>query len=298
MRPVVHLVFALVLSSLLQGCVAVSFFRHTPLPEGARVLRDVPYHVGTDFDDEKHRMNVFIPPGDGPHPVIVFAHGGGWWFGDRNAHFKLYDRLGARLAKRGILTVVPSYRLTPPYKHPAHIVDVSRAIAWTVRNISGHGGDPQRVFAMGHSAGAQLVALAAMDRRWLREVGLTPDAMKGVIPISGPYDVTRLGRALFFGGALMVHPAFGTRRQLWSEVSPLKYLRRSEPPPPFLCLWADGDPAMLRDDSARFAQALSRAGVPVEEHVATFKGHISVIMDLADEGDELGDAIEEYVKRR
>lgn len=278
------------------GCVLASVVKETPLPRGGRAVLDVPYHVGADFDDVKHRLNLFIPPGAGPHPVVVFVHGGGWWFGDRNGSLDVYERLGHRLASRGMLAVITSYRLSPEHRHPAHIEDVSRALAWTARNISRYGGDPGQLFAMGHSAGAHLVALAACDRRWLAGLGTTPEILQGVIPISGPFDVGHLGRSVLFGGARLVHPAFGVDAEVWRDVTPATHLREGRPPP-FLVAWADGDPALLRKHGAEFAHALRLAGVPVETHEAFFKGHFSVILDLGEEGDPLGDLIEAYVKR-
>lgn len=232
--------FVAVLALLVaNGCIARSVIVSTELPAGAREVRDVAYYAGTDFDEQKHRLNLFVPAGEGPHPVVVFVHGGGWFFGDRVELTDPYSRLGRRLASHGILSVIVSYRLSPKHKHPAHIEDVARAIAWTQSNIPSYGGDPSAIFLMGHSAGAQLVSLAACDPRWLRPHGLRPSQIAGVIAISAPFDVANLGRLPGTGIAL-VQPAFGPSRETWSAVSPSTHLGRSTPPR-FLIAWADGD---------------------------------------------------------
>lgn len=278
---------------LASGCIVRSAIKQAQLPAGGQEVRDLAYYDGPDFDDQKHRLNVFVPPGKGPHPVIVFVHGGGWFFGDRAERTEPYTKLGRRFASRGILTVVISYRLSPKHKHPAHIEDVSRAVAWTFANVEKYGGDKGRIHLMGHSAGAQLVSLAACDPRWLGKHELQPSQLAGVIAISGPFDVKHLGRSLFTNMVLVV-PAFGDDVKNWRDVSPATHLGEGDPPP-FLVAWADGDPEILRHDGRLFATALQRRGVPVEVYETPYKGHFSVITDLGEEEDLLGDVVTNYV---
>lgn len=284
------LAFLVLLSS---GCVVRSAIKGAHLPEGGKELRDIAYYSGEGFDDQKHRLNIFVPPGPGPHPVIVFVHGGGWFFGDRAERTDPYTKLGRRFAGRGVLTVVTSYRLSPQHKHPAHIEDVTRAIAWTFANVEQYGGDKQRIHLMGHSAGAQLVSLAACDPTWLRKHELSPQQLAGVVAISGPFDVKHLGRSLFTNVALVV-PAFGRSADDWVKVSPASHLRTAKPPP-FLVAWADGDPEILRKDGRAFADALKKHGGVVDVFETPYKGHFSVITDLGEEDDLLGDVVTKYV---
>lgn len=288
-----RLVVAAVVLSLSTGCIVRSAIKSAQLPEGGKELRDIAYYSGEGFDDQKHRLNVFVPPGPGPHPVIVFVHGGGWFFGDRAERTEPYTKLGRRFAGRGVLTVVTSYRLSPQHKHPAHIEDVSRAVAWAFANVEKYGGDKSRIHLMGHSAGAQLVSLAACDPSWLAKHDLSPAQLAGVIAISGPFDVKRLGSSMFTN-VLLVVPAFGTDREQWRRVSPASHLNEATPPR-FLVAWADGDPEILRQDGRKFADALAKRGVPVEVYRTPYKGHFSVITDLGEEEDLLGDVVTQYV---
>ncbi len=192
------------------GCALAGWGKKFDLVPGEREVLNVAYWQGDDFDDKKHRLDIFVPaPSSMPSPVLVFVHGGGWRLGDRQEIGSYYGRLGRELAARGVLTMVVSYRLAPGFMHPSQVRDVSRALAWTFAHAQDYGGDPERVFAMGHSAGAQLVALAACDPRWLQEVGASPSQLKGVIGISGPYDVEHMGHSTFLA-LPMVIPAFGT----------------------------------------------------------------------------------------
>ncbi len=266
--------------------------------ESVRVLRAVAYYDGPDADQQKHRLNLFVPGTAGPHPVIVFVHGGGWVFGDREIAFDAYGRLGRRLASRGWLTAIVSYRLAPAHKHPAASLDVARALAWVRAHAAEHGGDERRLFAVGHLAGAHLVTLVALDEGIRREAGLGDDALAGVVGISGPYDVRRLGASLFVGGPI-VHAAFGPDPKVWREASPLFRARHARLP--FLLAAADGDYPMLREDALAMAEALRSAGAPVDHIEVPLRDHFSVVTELGTEGDPLVERIAAFIadpKRR
>lgn len=282
------------LSLLGASCVVRSALRAAPSPSAVETVRAVPYHDGPEVDQQKHRLDLYLPGGEGPHPVVVFVHGGGWIFGDRNVALDTYGKLGRRLATRGVLAAVISYRLAPGHRHPAQVTDVARAVRWTLEHAAEHRGDPGRVFLMGHSAGAQLVALLATDPRYLAEQGRTPSELAGVIAISGPYDVDRLGRSLLIGGA-NVHAAFGPDPATWRDASPGNHLGDGEPPP-FLLAFAEGDYPILRHEAVRFARKLWRVGIPVGLREAEGKDHFTVIMDLGAEGDPLGEWVQQFLR--
>jgi acetyl esterase/lipase len=285
---------ALVLSS--SGCAFRAFFRPSAPVEGGREVRDVAYWEGEEFDEKKHRLDIYSPKGEGPHPVVVFVHGGGWIIGDRQQPGGNYAQLGRRLASQGVVAMVISYRLAPWSRHPAQIRDTARALSWALHHAPEYGGDPTAVFAMGHSAGAHLVALASCDPKWMQEWGASPSQLAGAVTVSGPYDVEHFGRSLFIGGP-MVMPTFGQDKKVWRDVTPSVHLRDARPPP-FLVAWADGDPEILRRDGARFVEQLQAANVPVETLVTTFDDHLSVITDFGDVGNALGQRVLGFVQQR
>lgn len=299
MQALIHRLLLLVpLALACSGCLARALVVTERPVEGGREVRDVVYYEGPGYDDDKHRLNLFIPPGEGPHPVIVFVHGGCWFFGDRIEFTDPYTNLGRRFAGRGILTAIISYRLSPEHKHPAHIEDVAAAVAWTFANVQDYGGDPDRIFLMGHSAGAQLAALAASDPTWLGRHGIRPAQLAGVVGIAGPYDVHHLGQSLLLG--LMVLPAFGEDASVWRQVSPATHLSRArdQEMPPFFVVWGDSDPEIIHRHSRWFVDALRRQQIPVETFEAPFRGHVSIITEAGDRGDPLGEVIERFVESR
>src|SRR3954453_21256250 len=121
---------------------------------GLRVTRGLRYAPG-----ERHELDIHAPVGAVRAPVVVFIYGGGWREGDRS----LYRFVGAALAARGFLTVVPDYRVFPAVRFPSFIQDAAMAVAWTRVHVARYGGDPGQVFLMGHSAGAHIAAMLALD---------------------------------------------------------------------------------------------------------------------------------------
>ena len=118
------------------------------------------------------------------HPVVVFFYGGSWRSGER-AH---YGFVGRALANRGFVVVVADYRKVPDVRFPAFLEDGAKAVAWTLANIDRFGGDPDRLFLAGQSAGAYLAVMLALDRQWLGREGVRADRIAGVAGLSGPYD--------------------------------------------------------------------------------------------------------------
>jgi acetyl esterase/lipase len=150
-----------------------------------QIVADVPYG-----NDAQQKLDIYNPnpnprpPGVAPPPVVVFFYGGSWSSGSR-AEYKF---VGNALASRGIMVVIADYRLYPQVSYPDFIEDSAQAVAWTRRHIAAYGGDPRRLFVMGHSAGAYNAAMVALDPRWLAEFNASPAMLSGWIGIAGPYN--------------------------------------------------------------------------------------------------------------
>jgi len=146
------------------------------------------YHKVSDVaygTDPRQKLDVYTPLDTKmPAPVVVFFYGGNWNSGARND----YQFIGEALASRGMVAVLADYRLYPQVRYPGFIEDSARAVAWTLKEVQRYGGDPRRVYLMGHSAGAYNAAMVALDPRWLAAYGFTPAALHGWIGLAGPYD--------------------------------------------------------------------------------------------------------------
>jgi len=147
------------------------------------VARDVAYASG-----DRRALDIYAPRKAAPDlPVIIYIYGGAWAAGSKAE----CAWIGAALARRGFVAVIPDYRIYPQGLWPDFIQDNAAAVRWTVDNVKAHGGDPARIVLMGHSAGAFNAFTLAVDRRWLGAVGLEPQkAIKAVIGLAGPYRMS------------------------------------------------------------------------------------------------------------
>lgn len=184
------------LNALVFGWLLVAFFVVTPasalslldpfnlpgtLEAGVVKLGDdVAYGAG-----ERFKLDVYAPQNpEGDAPVVVFLYGGAWKQGSKAD----YPFIGHAFAARGFVTVVPDYRLVPEVQYPAFLDDNATAIKWVEDNIARYGGDKNRVFLAGHSAGAYNAVMLGMDRAYLRDAGVTIP-IRAVVGLSGPYAV-------------------------------------------------------------------------------------------------------------
>jgi acetyl esterase/lipase len=196
------------------------------------------------------------------YPVIVFFYGGGWEDGDR----AIYRFVGQTLAACGVVTVIPDYRVYPEVTFPAFMEDAARAVAWTREHIGTLGGDPARMFLMGHSAGAQIATLLALDRDYLRAVGASAP-VAGVIGLAGPYDFLPLESAT-------LKAIFGPESE-WARSQPIAYVEPGAPP--MLLLTGSADTTVDPGNTQRLAARSRAAGNAVTATVYPQIGHEMLI---------------------
>ena len=135
----------------------------------------------------RQRLDIYRPVAAAPaggFPVVVFFYGGSWNTGERAD----YRFVGEALASRGVLTLVADYRLYPEVRYPDFLTDSALALRHGLEHAGELGGNPKRVFVMGHSAGGYNAAMLALDARWLRAVGHAPAELAGYIGLAGAYD--------------------------------------------------------------------------------------------------------------
>lgn len=248
-------------------------------------IKDVAYYEGPDQHKIKHKLDLYLPKGHKNYPVLLFVHGGAWVQGDKNT-FGLYSVFASAFVKQGIGVAVTNYRLSPEVKHPEHVKDVARAFAWLHKNISKHGGRPDQIFICGHSAGAHLVSLLAGDTTYLKEHELDGSAVRGVIPISGPY--------ILEDGWLP--RVFGTEKGIGKKVSPISYAR--EKMPPFLLLVADNDlKGCDKVPAEAYYKALKSKGNQVELLEITNSDHIRIMFSAGRPEEKAHQSIVKFIRQ-
>ena len=247
-------------------------------PAGVEERLDISYTEGDPADAAKHKLDLYLPQGKTNFPVLLFVHGGSWRTGDR----AIYKALGERFARAGIGVAIPSYRLMPQNPHPAQIEDVAAAFAWVYRNIAQFGGDTSKIYASGHSAGAHLVSLLALDEKYLKKFELDRKSIAGVIAMSGVYKVDNLDT--------FVTSEQGNKR----DASPIAHAHSGAPP--FWIAYCQWDYFDLPKQARDFAATLKKNFVSAQLFYVPSESHISEVISLAQEHSLLVDTILGIVK--
>ncbi len=217
----------------------------------------------------RQRLDVYTPQDETVgRPVVIFFYGGSWKRGER-AHYRF---VGQALASRGFVAVVPDYRTYPEGRFPDFMEDAAEAFHWVLKNIREYGGDPTRVYLLGHSAGAHIAALLTLDRGYLARVGVDTREIRGTIGLAGPYAFDPIVyRSL--------RPGFG-HIQDPDVARPITFARGDAPG--VLLLHGSSDRTVRPANSVRLAQQLRKAGSSARYIAYDDIGHVGILLALAD----------------
>lgn len=264
---------------MIQGTQSL-FAELVPRPDESQVVRDLAYGP-----HERHRLDIFSPPGAKAAPVLLFVHGGGFVMGDKGApDAPFHNNIGAWAMRQGFVGATMTYRLAPQHGWPAGREDLIAAVGWLKAHSADHGGDPARIFVMGQSAGATHVA------DLVAEPGTAAGQFAGAMMISGLYDISQAERNDF-------HRAYyGDDEGLYAERSTIGKLATTRTP----CLYSvsEYDPP----DFQRQATALVGARVTATEywpemHWLAGHNHLSSVSQIGSEHDSLGPLVADFIAR-
>jgi acetyl esterase/lipase len=251
------------LAALLAGCSATEALNALVPRSTYTGSEGVAYGAGP-----REKLDIYQPLANkqaGAPPIVVFFYGGNWNSGERGN----YRFLGEALATRGAIVLIPDYRLYPEVTYPAFLADNARAVQWAFDNASRLGGDPTKVYVMGHSAGAYNAAMMALDPRWL---GARREQLAGFIGIAGPYDFLPINNPetrLAFSW-----PA--TPR----ESQPVAYVGAKAPRTLLLAANKD-DLVNPQRNTVGLAALLQAAGVPTTVKLFDRVNHVTIIASVA-----------------
>jgi len=255
-----------------------------------RVVSDVDYITGPEYGDDKGKLDIHLPEGGADLPVLFHIHGGGMSKGDKAGNAGVHRRF----ASQGFCVVTVNYRLSSPdpavegATYPDHIEDVAAAFRWTWDNIGRYGGDRERLFVWGGSAGGHLTASLVLDPSYLEAHELSPDVISGAIPISGLVDVRR-------AGAPRIKVIWYDDPEIVKKASPLTYARKDAPP--MLIMVADREDPERIEQNKELYEALVKAGHPdVEYLVLTDRTHTTIAPNVVNEGDETFEAMMAFLE--
>ncbi len=255
----------------------------SPLPKDVDRSADIRYSEAEGGKTELLTLDVYRSRGAKDVPVMIYVHGGGWTGGDKQA-------VGEKMpffCQRGYVFVSVNYRLMPATKVPDQAQDVAAAVAWVHNHIREYGGNPDRLFLMGHSAGAHLVSIVATNETLLSNCGKDLSVIKGVIELdTAALDVVRTVAS----GQGMHAKVFGTDAATLKIISPYEHVTAGKSIPPFLLVVADNNTGKLEQSNA-MAKKLREVGVHAEVIEAPDKTHGTLNQDLGKAGDKVTEKI-------
>ena len=243
----------------------------------------LPDPVNSDYAKEQCKLDVFYPKNVTDFSTIVWFHGGGLRMGER----QWGELVTARFVPEGIAVVTVSYRFSPKVNNPVYIEDAAAAIAWTFKNINKYGGDPDKIFISGHSAGGYLTLITGMDKRYLANHEIDIMQIAGLIPISGQtitHSTIRNEQGIPHG------------TQLVDEYSPLYYA--NEIGPPCLCICGGDDLPLRCAENIYFVEVQKNAGnknisfLEVDGH-----DHDAIFTNINKPGNEVATAMLEFINK-
>jgi len=221
-------------------------------------------------DLPRQKLDVYVPRHAKPNtPVIVFFYGGDWQNGSKGD----YRFVAEAITSRGFIAVLPDYRLYPTAAFPAFMTDAALAVAWVHANIASYGGDPQRIFLAGHSAGGHIVALLMLDKRYLQNVGLNRDVIRATAGLSGPYDFvpSPSDRGVFSMRANDTTPP--------PDIEPINFVDGTAPS--MLLIQGLSDPTVDPQNAFELAAKIRSAGGNVQCITYPGVGHVGVVLSFA-----------------
>jgi acetyl esterase/lipase len=264
--------------TVLSGCSVFNVLNTLTPAHDVDEVSDLPYGP-----DSRHRLDIYTPRSNpGEAPVVVFFYGGSWNHGERAN----YAFVGRALADRGMVVVVADYRLYPQAHYPDFLEDSAKALVWTRKHIKTYGGDPSRLYVMGHSAGAYNAAMLALDPRWLTKEGASTHIISGWIGLAGPYDFLpiddpEIQRAFLFPDTP-------------SDSQPINHINAGSPPALLMASSKDAEVDPKRNTGG-LALKLRAAGLTVRELYFSRTSHGSLIGAFARPLRGLAPVIDEVV---
>jgi len=260
------------------------------------VRLDVPYVA--ESRDPKQQLDLYLPRARStPFPMVVFVHGGYWSALDRRwlqPILGLHGNVGAAFARRGVGAAIIGYRQYPQVqKGDDSLDDIASAVRYVQRIAASLGGDPRRIFLMGHSAGGHLVSLLGMDPRVLRRNGVERDTLAGFISVDGAFDL-RAALAYFKPDqAAILRSLFGPDDATLAEHSTITHARADHPPMLFVDSTED-EPVCL-DGFHQLRARLAQVGSPARFVELQGFGHNELIVRVGMQNDPLMPTLLEFI---
>jgi acetyl esterase/lipase len=238
--------------------------------------------VAKDIDYASHKgkisnqLNVYYPVSQEKNKdVLVFIHGGSWSSGKKET----YWWLGRNLARKGLVTVVINYGLAPDQQYGQMAGDCAAAVKWVSDHIADYGGNPERIFLMGHSAGGHLADLINADPQYLAATGFKGKISGVILNDAFGLDMNEyLSKAEHDDNYRNFLRTFTSSPEVWTKGSPLNYLGNIRNP--HLIFYGENTYPAIQIQSKRMFEQLTGLQVPCELLLIKNKKHVGMISQM------------------
>jgi arylformamidase len=252
--------------------------------------------------DPKQRLDLSVPTVRG-FSTVLFVHGGSLTDGDKAD--ENYRNACVPFPAAGIACANVNYRLAPAHIWPAQADDVAAAVTWVQKNIASRGGDPHKLFLVGHSSGAMLVALVGTDERYLARHGLKGRDLRGIMPMGSIMWDDELEQALIKHGRNRVEEAFRRHpgNKIFSSLDtyleswPIRHVRAGLPPFLFLIAASEQEQPPVLKTNMKFVEDARTLGNSAEYKVLTNRTHYSSIRNLSTPGDPVFEIVRDFIRK-
>lgn len=250
---------------LTSGCAFKSIHR-------SKNIAYLPANAATGKPAQK--LNVFYPKKKEPKEVLIFIYGGNWNSGRKG----IYSFFGNRLARKGVVAVIPDYPKSPKANYNEMANDMALAVKWVKENIASFGGDPNKIFLSGHSAGGHLAALIGIKDTYFDSIGIA-NPVKGLVLIdaAGLDMYGYLQEEGFEEGHTYLN-TFTNDPKIWKQASPMYFLHNSMPP---MLIYQGGRTyPSISESTERFLTALKPFVPNPNFHLLPKKKHVPMILQF------------------
>ena len=260
MRYFIFSISSVVLCLSLSACAPLDILNATVSSDGYKSTLNVPYG-----DMPRQRLDVHVPNNVTPAAdVVVFYYGGRWQYGSKDQYAFVADAF----TEKGIITVLPDYRLFPEVDWRDFVKDGAKAYDWVVKNIEKFNGNPKRIFVMGHSAGAHISAMVAADVSLLNNRSERPC---GFLGLAGPYDFLPIRDA-------DIVRVFSSAKDL-RNTQPITYINHDDPV--MLLMHGSDDVSVKPSNTYQFAERIEKVGGSVSTKIYAGVDHIDILISLS-----------------
>lgn len=254
-----------------------------------KVIKDINYAYNTD---EKNTLNIYYKKDSIQKDVIVFVHGGSWSSGKKET----YWWLGRNFASKNIVSIVINYPLAPKVTYKEMALATAQAVKWVQDSVTVYGGNPKRIFLMGHSVGAHLIELVNADPQYFKATGIA-NPVKGII-LNDPFGLDMYQYLIeaekdhYYDDFLRT---FSDKPETWKLGSPLYYVENIKNS--HILLHGSKTYTAIKTQTPRLYKELNENKIPVEIHEIKGKKHVGMISQMISGGNQLYPIILDFMKR-